>query len=441
MKKENTSSGVPKPLAVMGGIVAVFLLIAMVYVGYQAMRILNPPNTYETALTATVEDTVDAEGVLIFKETTVDGSGELGYLVEDGERVSSGTVVAEVYTSESQGELRTQLNDLNAQIDLLQRAQNVSSTQIDTLLSERSAALYNLLDAADRGEYEALEADKEEYLLAQNKLFVTTGEAVDFSGQIAALEAQAADLQAQLGAPAQITAPTTGYFISAGNTRQLTRSADELAALDAAGLKAALDEGTDTELTGCAGKLVSGFTWYYYGICSANQASKLLNADGRPLTGTVQIRFPGQTESTLKAKLTEVTVDEAAGVARFVLQCDTITGDVLRLGQAQAQIIVGQTTGLRVRATAVHYVLEQTGMEADSETLPDENYIPGVYVKFGSLARFCRIDPVDNDHPLVTDGDYIIVAPKGTEGSVSQVRLYDEIIVSGQNLYDGKLLR
>ena len=30
------------------------------------------------------------------------------------------------------------------------------------------------------------------------------------------------------------------------------------------------------------------------------------------------------------------------------------------------------------------------------------------------------------------------VLPKGTDGSVSQVRLYDEIIVSGQNLYDGK---
>ena len=63
-----------------------------------------------------------------------------------------------------------------------------------------------------------------------------------------------------------------------------------------------------------------------------------------------------------------------------------------------------------------------------------------LYVKYGNIARFCKIDPVDNDHPLVTDGDYILVLPKGTDGSVSQVRLYDEIIVSGQNLYDGKLL-
>ena len=84
----------------------------------------------------------------------------------------------------------------------------------------------------------------------------------------------------------------------------------------------------------------------------------------------------------------------------------------------------------------MHY-LKEDGTEAETQ---GENYIPGVYVKYGNIARFCKIDPVDADHPLVKEGDYILVLPKGTDGSVSQVRLYDEIIVSGQNLYDGKLL-
>ena len=65
-----------------------FLLLAALYVGYQAMQVLFPPNTYETALLATVEDTVDAEGVLLFEESYVAGGGDAGYLVADGERVS-----------------------------------------------------------------------------------------------------------------------------------------------------------------------------------------------------------------------------------------------------------------------------------------------------------------------------------------------------------------
>ena len=86
----------PRALTVLAGIAIVFLLLAGLYVGYQTMHILFPPNTYETAMLATVSDTVDAEGVLLFNESYVAGGGTLGYLAADGERVSAGTAVAEV---------------------------------------------------------------------------------------------------------------------------------------------------------------------------------------------------------------------------------------------------------------------------------------------------------------------------------------------------------
>ena len=81
----------PRALTVLAGIAIVFLLLAGLYVGYQPMHILFPPNTYETAMLATVSDTVDAEGVLLFNESYVAGGGTLGYLVADGERVSAGS--------------------------------------------------------------------------------------------------------------------------------------------------------------------------------------------------------------------------------------------------------------------------------------------------------------------------------------------------------------
>ena len=86
----------PRALTVLAGIAIVFLLLAGLYVGYQTMHILFPPNIYETAMLATVSDTVDAEGVLLFNESDVAGGGTLGYLAADGERVSAGTAVAEV---------------------------------------------------------------------------------------------------------------------------------------------------------------------------------------------------------------------------------------------------------------------------------------------------------------------------------------------------------
>ena len=436
MQEENrkTLSGALKTLA---AVVIGFLLLAAVYVGYQAMQVLFPPNTYETALLATVEDTVQAEGVLLFDESYVSGSGTLGYLAADGERVSAGTAVAEVYSDAAQATLRQQLTQINAQIDLLQRSQNnTASLQLESLRKSRSASLYDLMDSLDCGAYEDTDAEKEDYILSQNRLWVITGEVAGFADQITALTQQAASVQAQLGSPAQITAPQTGYFIRSSSSGRLNAGAEDILALDAAGLKAYAESSPEIALDGCAGKIVSGFTWRYAGVCTAKEAEKLLGKDGKPLTGSVEIRFPGQVETPLKAKVSEVEIDAENGIARFVISCEIINGDVLRLNCADAQIIVGRTTGLRVPAAAVHY-LKDDGSEAEEQ---GENYIPGVYVKYGNLARFCRIDPVDDAHPLVTDGDYRIVLPSGTANSVSEVRLYDEIIVSGQNLYDGKLL-
>ena len=89
----------PHVLTTLAGVLIAFLLLAAIYVVYQAAHILFPQNVYETALPAVISDTVEADGVLLFDESYVAGSGNLGYLAADGERVSAGTAVAEVYSN------------------------------------------------------------------------------------------------------------------------------------------------------------------------------------------------------------------------------------------------------------------------------------------------------------------------------------------------------
>ena len=414
MDRPRSDPGASSALGKLAGFVITVVVLAGIYVGYQALQVLFPPNTYETALLATVADTVDADGVLLFDEVYVPGGGTLGYLAADGERVSAGAAVAEIYSSPEQAGLRQQLTSLNDQIELLQRSQNTTATQLDSLKKERASALYDMMDALDSSAYDETAQGEENYILAQNKLWVITGEVSDFSAQIASLTEQSAQVQAQLGGPTQITAPQTGYFIRSSASGRLNAGADDILALNTTDLQAYLNSDPELPLDGCAGKIVSGFAWRYVGLCSAKEGEKLLGDNGKPLTRSVKIKFPGQMETPLKASVSEVTIDEATGLARFVI------------------------TGLRVPIDAIHY-LKEDGTESETQ---GENYIPGVYVKYGNLARFCKIDPVDNDHPLVTDGEYRIVMPSSSDKTktVSEVRLYDEIIVSGQNLYDGKLL-
>lgn len=63
-----------------------------------------------------------------------------------------------------------------------------------------------MMDALDSSAYDETAQGEENYILAQNKLWVITGEVSDFSAQIASLTEQSAQVQAQLGEPTQITA-------------------------------------------------------------------------------------------------------------------------------------------------------------------------------------------------------------------------------------------
>ena len=357
-------------LTTLAAVLATFLLAAAAYVCWQAAHILFPQNVYETALPITISDTIEADGVLLFDETCISGSGNLGYLVADGERVSAGTAVAELYTDANQAVLRQQLTQLTSQIDLLQRSQNTAATQLDGLLKERSGALYDLLDTLDDSDYEAVDDDANAYLLAQNKLWVVTGEAANFTDQITALVQQSQSVQAQLGSPAQITAPQTGYFVRSSSSGRLNASADDILALNAQELQGYLQSDPVLALDGCAGKIVAGFTWRYVGVCTAKQGEKLLGQNGKPLSTAVEISFPGQVENSLKATVTEVEIDQDSGLARFVLACNSINGDVLCLNRAAARISVGERSGLRVPAAAVHY-LKEDGTEAQTQ---GENY-------------------------------------------------------------------
>ena len=68
---ENPDTARPGWRTILGGTVVLLLLVILGYVGYQILHLLNPPNTYETVLTATVEDKVEAEGVVLFQETLI----------------------------------------------------------------------------------------------------------------------------------------------------------------------------------------------------------------------------------------------------------------------------------------------------------------------------------------------------------------------------------
>lgn len=388
------------------------LAVLALYVVVQCFVIFRSDYKTETAILYTMADSVTLDGVVAFDTVSVDGSGDLGYLVQDGERVTSGTVLAEYYTDDSQGLLRERLDRLDRTLTLLNKSQGANGTDLSVLTNRTSQALYALLDKLDTAQYSGITDAEDEFLLAQNRLQVSTGQTAGFADTIAALQSEYDSIKAQLDTLQTITAPTNGYFSSTEASPTLFT---DRAALDAASpteLQQQLADGFAAADTERAGQIATGFSWRFYAVCDLDTAARF---DG---VTDVKISVPGRQNTPLDATVEDVTTDEDNGVAKLTLECRTINAEILSFDTVTAQIDLKTYEGLRIDKAALHIVDGQRG----------------VYVKYGNLQRFLKITI------LYENDDYMLVPADGAVGTDSEVRLYDEVIVQGQKLRDGRLL-
>ena len=389
------------------------LAIVTLYLAVQFYVIFNQSYKTETAIRYTMSDSVSLQGVVYFDTVKVQGSGDLGYLVSDGERVTNGTVVAECYTESSQGLLRERLDRLHRTINLLTKSQNSTGSDLSVLTNQTRQALYNLLDKLDTAQYSGITDAEDEFLQAQNRLQVSTGQVSGFDSTIAALQQEYDEVKAKLDTLQTVKATTIGYFTGTDAMPTVAVDGAALADADAAALQQILTNGLPAaDTTDCAGQIATGFGWLFYTVCDAETAARFQDV------GTVGISIPGKQNTPLSATVKELTPDKETGLAKLVLECQTVNADILSLGIETARIDLKTYEGIRLDKAALHIVEGNRG----------------VYVKYGNLQRFLKITI------LYEDENYLLIPADGQLGTDNEVRLYDEIIVQGKNLQDGKLI-
>ena len=388
------------------------LALVSVYIIVQCFVIFRRSYKTETAIKYTLAESITLDGVVAFDSVDVAGSGDLGYLVQDGERVTNGTTVAEVYTDDSQGLQRERLDRLERTITLLTKSQNSTGSDLSVLTNQTKQALYNLLDKINTAQYSGITDAEDTFLLAQNRLQVSTGQTAGFADTIAALQVEYDSIKAQLDALQTITATTNGYFSSTAASPAIAADRQALDDADPATLQKMLADGFPAAATDRAGQITTGFSWKFYAVCDLDTAARFDNIS------SVKISVPGKQNTPLSATVEEVAPDKDNGIAKIVLQCQTINAEVLSFGQETAQIDLKTYEGIRIDKEALHIVDGQRG----------------VYVKYGNLQRFLKITT------LYENDSYILIPENGKIGTDNEVRLYDEIIVQGTNLQDGKLL-
>ncbi len=390
----------------------VILLIA-VFAVHQAVSSLYKPVKTETAVFSDMSDGLNITGVIIRNETLVSAgdSGVLHFIIGDGNRVAKDGVIANIYDSESASIILERIDSVNgkiADIEEMLSYNNLEAADLDMINAKVHQNLNNLIICGGNGNYDAFSDKSDELLSAYNRRQAAMGETADFSAQLTALKAEKDQLAASLpAAKGTLRAEKSGYFVSKADGYETVLTCENPESITPEYLNGIKAENV-TENT--VGKIVSDYEWYIAAEVSVNESLNFKEGDALTIYTSVK-SYP-----KLPVTVKKINISESSGGAVVLFACNDMNSELASMRTGPMTVVKKEYSGLKVPTSARRVV--------DSKL--------GVYVLTGMQVKFVEVKV------LFTDGDYMICEKQTSDGDV--LRLYDEVIVKGKNLYDGKII-
>lgn len=414
-------------------IVLMFFMVCA-YLLFSALRSLDDRTYTVTTYAHTVDDAVEATGLLIRAETVVTGQAAaiVDVLPDQGEKVRAGAAVAYLYQDESALDRRRQLRTLTLEQEQLKYAlQGQDGTDAGRLDQSIVDAMVGLRTSAAYGDLTGLE----EQSLSLKSLVIRHGYANDagvdeLSAAITALDGQIQALQSASALDTTtVYAPCSGTFSAMADGYESTLYPDMLETLTAAGLKQLMTQ-DPTAPTGAVGKLITSSKWYFATTVSPEVAERLVA--GR----SVRVRFSRDWSGEVSMKIERV--DSAQdGACLVVLSSTRNLADTSMLRKQTVDIVFNSLEGIRVPKKAVRTENRAVTDPETGETTTKQ--VIGVYVLTAAQAEFKAVEI------LADDGDYYLVKAVlpdvPTDNQLKTAfRAGDQVIVSSDELYDGKVM-
>ena len=160
------------------------------------------------------------------------------------------------------------------------------------------------------------------------------------------------------------------------------------------------------------------------------------------VTATLKVEMPFATAETIPAEVVKINRDEASGDAVVILKCSYMNTDLAAARKEPLRIDLQSYAGVLVNEKAIHFA-DVTVTDTDTDgnvTEHVEQNVKGVYIKSGSRVRFVQVfsDATIDGYAVCK----LNLSSSEKEQLVTSrtIQLYDEVIVEGTDLYDGKML-
>lgn len=389
-------------------VVAVFVILTVVNVAYRAV---NVDYVTETALVSVGTDSERVKGVFVRDEQvlTYSGGGVISYEVADGGKVGVGSLIAGVYSSEDQIEIRQRIASLKNELALLERISNPGTTQTaqPSGISELFTQDYkDFLYDRERRELGDLASRRGDMLVLLSTYQLVTGKDSGYAVKMQKIEAEIAELEASQETPLKtITAEDAAYFVSYADGYEDTLRIGDVPSLTPERIAEIKDNPGNED--GAVGKLIDSYRWVLAAV--VDNSEKIYNKGD-----TVTLKF-ASTSETVKGEIT--LLNSAAGADKTVIgvTCYSMSHDLVQHRAETVEIIRGEYQGIMVPRDALHFK-EITNKDGRSEK------VRGVYILSGEQPEFRKLD-------VIYEGaDYVISAQTNDK---DYLMLYDSIIRKG----------
>ena len=156
------------------------------------------------------------------------------------------------------------------------------------------------------------------------------------------------------------------------------------------------------------GKVVIGSEW---NVCFKIDA---YNVEKVKLGGIMKIRIPSVTDDVIRCKVSKLVIED--DTAFVVLTSNMVTGELLSQRVCEIDIIINSFEGLRVDKNALRKIDGKNGVFVRSNGILKYREVEILYI--GSTFAVIKYDPMNE----------------------SGVQVYDEVVIKGTQLYDGKVI-
>ncbi len=390
--------------------IAVFFVL---YVGYQAIRYFNEPYVTEVVFRTSIEESVRVDGVAIRSESVLEDISQAGvdYSFKNGERVKKNAKIADFYSTAEEIKIRDKIDRLTAVRDMLKEAQEEKNSYFadaEVLNKQIANNLIDYLTVCDNGFTNGLYDSKNKLLLSLNKRVSRVDENADFSTRINELEAEIKSEEAKCTSSlGSVYTNKAGYFVNFADGLEKTISLNS----PLSDILNVINDKNELSKTNAVGKVITQSEWFFAVAIDEELAEKFT------LGRNVDIYFPFATTEKVDASVYEVRIDEATKKGIAILKTTSMSENLAEMRKCTVQVSFKTTTGLRLNKNAVRF---------------NENNEQGAYVKNGTQILFKKINIIHEE-----EGYYLT---QYNESDPEYLRLYDDVVIDGHDLYDKKTI-